>query len=149
MTLQVFSTTDILVSLSYGSGMGVNLINSNKIIGLKEFLSDSLSLVGECGAWPLLVLHENKPVFYVVPAKSWDALGIQMGHASGVNTSAVDLGVLEPGPSQVAEPKKALLRRPEPRVERVSDRQTFEKKNNLTALAEKLLDIEWERVARA
>jgi hypothetical protein len=94
MTLQVFSTTDILVSLSYGSGMGVNLINSNKIIGLKEFLSDSLSLVGECGAWPLLVLHENKPVFYVVPAKSWDALGnTNNGVRFGLNLNALSPNV--------------------------------------------------------
>lgn len=129
--------------------MNINVVNTNNLIGLQEFLSDALSLVYQCGSSTLLVLHENKPVFYVVPAKNWDALCVQIGHASGVEAAASDLGVVLQSPTQVPKLQQASSRQPETVLKQISDQRTFEKKNNFTALAEKLLDIECERVARA
>jgi len=129
--------------------MSINFINANKIIGLKEFLSDPLVLLGECGSWPLLVLHENKPVFYVVEAKSWDAITAQIGQLPSFNSAMLNTGVLQQGPSLVKEPPQLSPRRTKSQVERVSDQWAFDKNNNFRALAEKLLDIEWERVSRA
>jgi integrase len=89
----------------------------------------------------LLILHENKPAFYVVPVKSWGGICGQIGQ---------DLPARHPSPEgplqqAQAQPKNSRLGLAE---DRLSDQQSFEKKNKFTALAEKLLDLEWERVAR-
>lgn len=116
-------------------------VNVTQFIGLDEFLTNSLELVDRCGSSPLLILHENKPAFDVVPVKSWSAIYGQMGQVL-------------PAPPQLAEDQhqNAPTQTKNPRLglsaDHVSDQRTFEKKNKFTVLAEKLLDLEWDRVAR-
>jgi integrase len=124
--------------------MNINLINTNKLIGLQDFLSDALGLIGDCGSSPLLVLHENKPAFYAIPVHSWDSICAQM---RSDQTAGGLLPAMWDGPIQF----KALqptASQPAPLLEVVSDQRMFEKKNNFKELAEKLLEAEWERVAR-
>jgi integrase len=124
--------------------MNVDVVNSNKLIGLREFLSDALRVIGNSGPSPLLVLHENKPAFYAIPASSWNAICDQLRHDQTGGAPAAPLwDGLKPSNvmnsmSVQAERRKVLE----------ADQPTFEKKNNFTVLAEKLLDQEWERVSR-
>jgi integrase len=119
-------------------------INANQIIGLPEFLTDSVNLVVQCGESPLLVLHDNKPAFYVLPINCWDLIcaGFDHGNLPAINSAlqAESLGFLEASQTQ---PVRAA-----PVKKNVDSNLAFEKKNNFTELAEALLDIEWERVSR-
>lgn len=124
--------------------MIIQTINARKFVGLKEFLANSQELVDRCGESPLLILHENKPAFYVVPVESWDSICAQMGHA-WPESNVLPVGTTGQSPSASVQPKQALRGLP---PDLVSDQRTFEKKNNFSALSEKLLDLEWERVAR-
>ena len=119
-------------------------INAGNLIGLKEFLENPQDIVEACGGASLLVLHDNKPAFYVLKPQAWTALCKQLGQVSvqGLET----LGKVSVG--LPAADTHAVKPRPAQTVGRVSEPQTFEKKNNFTALSETLLDIEWERVAR-
>lgn len=119
-------------------------INACNLIGLQEFLSNPQLIVDACGASSLLVLNENKPAFYVLNIQSWNDISCQLGNVKvqgfempGVQQTALHIPDVHP-----VKPRSA------PVVERVSDQRAFEKKNNFTALAETLLDLEWERVAR-
>jgi integrase len=123
--------------------MSINFVNANKLVGLHEFLSDALGLVGDADPSPLLVLHENKPAFYAIPARSWDSICAQMRDDSC-------RGELEPSRWTMAMPSHAMqtISAQTLRRQGLADQRTFEKKNNFTVLAEKLLDQEWERVSR-
>lgn len=124
--------------------MVIQSINADKLIGLQDFLSDALALVGQCGESPLLVLNDNKPAFYVMDANSWNALCTQMANNLGAGLPGRALET-RAGP---AKTMMSLPSAPQPVVEHLSDQRSFEKKNNFKALAEKLLEQEWERVAR-
>lgn len=114
------------------------------MIGLQEFLTDSVNLVGQCGESPLLVLNDNKPAFYVLPINCWDLIcaGFAHGNLPVMNSAlqAESPGFLEASQSQ---PVRAA-----PVQKKVDSNLLFEKKNNFIALSEALLDIEWERVSR-
>ena len=114
------------------------------MIGLQEFLTDSVNVVVQCGESPLLVLHDNKPAFYVLPINCWDLIcaGFAHGNLPVINSAsqAESPGFLEASQSQ---PVRAA-----PVQKNVDSNLAFEKKNNFIALAEALLDIEWERVSR-
>ena len=121
--------------------MIIQTVNVTQFIGLDEFLSNSQEFVDRCGSSPLLILHENKPAFYVVPVKSWNALCGQVGQDLPARHQLTE-GQLQ----QVqAQPKNSRLGLA---ADHLSDQQAFEKKNKFTALADKLLDLEWDRVAR-
>ena len=124
--------------------MNVDVVNSNKLIGLREFLSDALGVIGDSGPSPLLVLHENKPAFYAIPASSWNAICDQLRHdqTGGAPAAALWDGLK---PSNVMNSMSVQAAR---RKVSEADQPTFEKKNNFTVLAGKLLDQEWERVSR-
>lgn len=126
------------------ANMIIEFSNVGQLVGLNEFLSDALGSVKDCGDSPLLVLHENKPVFYVVPIKAWASICAQ--------TQAVEqVGADEGGFVEIATPYISSKSRPvQKRIASMSeqDQRAFEKKNNFTALADKLLDLEWERVER-
>lgn len=124
--------------------MITNFANVNKLVGFSDFLSDTLNLVDECGESPLLVLHDNKPAFYVVPVKSWDLMGAQQRKRAATEDP---LRVLEQeSPPATQQPQ--LTFRSEAAWAPVTDQRSFEKKNNFKFIAEKLLDAEWERVGR-
>ena len=119
-------------------------VQAGNLIGLPEFLTNPQRIVDACGKSTLLVLNENKPAFYVLNLESWNLICTQLGHTmmpvQGVPATAPMAMHIPVAPSAPVMPA--------PRVERVSDQRTFEKNNNFTALAETLLDMEWERVAR-
>ena len=118
--------------------MIINFANVNKLISFDDFLSDTLNLVAECGESPLLVLHENRPAFYVVPVKSWDLMGVR----------AKTQGGIEVGQQAVAQAPALVLDKPrqsfkaDPIGTLATDQRSFEKKNNFNFIAEKLLDTE-------
>ena len=60
--------------------MVIQYINSNQIVSFQDFLADALNLVQKSGVSPLVVLNNNKPVFYVLPPEGWDL--ICTGHSS-------------------------------------------------------------------
>ena len=124
--------------------MIINFANVNKLVGFDDFLSDALNLVTECGESPLLVLHENKPAFYVVPVKSWDLMGVRAKTQGGIE---VGQPVLAQAPAPVLD-KSQLISKPDSSRALATDQRSFEKKNNFNFIAEKLLDTEWERVGR-
>lgn len=124
--------------------MVIEFTNVGKLVGLNDFLSDALGSVSDCGNSPLLVLHENKPAFYVVPAKAWASI-------CGQPQALERVGAGEDGIVERATPHPP----PNPRtaqngfaVPAQSEQRDFEKKNNFATLAAKLLDLEWERVER-
>lgn len=119
--------------------MIIQTVNVTQFVGLQEFLANSQELVFRCGSSPLLILHENKPAFYVVPVKSWETMCGQNGQDF-------------PVPHRGHERQRRHEPTQNPRLgfaaDHLSEQQTFEKKNKFTTLAEKLLDLEWNRVAR-
>jgi integrase len=119
-------------------------ITAGNSIGLQEFLENPQDIVEACGASSLLVLHDNKPAFYVLNVQTWNGMRSQLDHAAVQGIELPDVKPIERPLSAVnpARPRAAI------KVERVAGQQSFEKKNNFTALAEALLDIEWERVSR-
>lgn len=118
--------------------------NAGNLIGLQEFLADPQRSAEACGTSSLLVLQDNKPAFYVLNIEGWNVICRQLGQAP---VQGIELTDVKPMLTQILEAQPVLTRSPPP-VERVSDQVAFEKKNNFTALADKLLDLEWERVAR-
>ena len=127
--------------------MIINFANVNKLVGFDDFLSDALNLVTECGESPLLVLHENKPAFYVVPVKSWDLMGVRAKTQGGIE---VGQPVLAQAPAPVLDKSQLISKSDSTRglTHLATDQRSFEKKNNFNFIAEKLLDTEWERVGR-
>ena len=121
--------------------MIIQTVNVTQFIGLEEFLTNSQELVERCGSSPLLILHENKPAFYVVPVKSWSAIGGQMGQVLPALPQLTE-DQHQQAPTQTKNSSLNLA------ADHLLDQRTFEKKNKFTALAEKLLDLEWDRVAR-
>jgi integrase len=122
--------------------MIIDFANVNKLVGFTDFLSDSLGLVAACGSSPLLVLHDNKPAFYVVPAKAWGLLGNEKTADSDAQAPVRALST----PALGRTPSRARTESPwSPAV----DQASFEKRNNFKFIAEKLLDLEWERVGRS
>jgi integrase len=119
-------------------------INAGNLIGLQEFLENPQDIVDACGASSLLVLHDNKPAFYVLNVQTWNGMRSQLDCAAVQGIELPEVKPIERPLSAVnpAGPRVAI------RVERVADQQSYEKKNNFTALAEALLNIEWERVSR-
>ena len=85
--------------------MIINFANVNKLVGFDDFLSDALNLVTECGESPLLVLHENKPAFYVVPVKSWDLMGVRAKTQGGIE---VGQPVLAQAPTPVLDKSQLI-----------------------------------------
>lgn len=119
-------------------------INAGNLIGLQEFLENPQNIVEACGASSLLVLHDNKPAFYVLNVQTWNGMRSQLDQAAVQGIEWVDAKPIEKQLAAVnpARPRVSI------KVERVADQQSYEKKNNFTALAEALLEIEWERVSR-
>ena len=126
--------------------MTIQSINANQLLGLQDFLGDALRTVEDCGAEPLLILNDNKPVFYVVSVEGWALMSGQAGKLN--ETFGAPIAVphermpLELSAPIMIAPQKQRL------SERVSDLRSFEKENNFNFLSEKLLDLEWERVSR-
>jgi integrase/PHD/YefM family antitoxin component YafN of YafNO toxin-antitoxin module len=121
--------------------MPIQTVNAPQFIGLEEFLLNTQELIKQAGSSPLLVLHDNKPAFYVVPVKSWNAIWNQMAQDLPAPRLLLD-GEHRLPPAPAPNPRLGLTADP------LSDQRSFEKKNKFTALAEKLLDLEWDRVAR-
>lgn len=124
--------------------MGIKSINASQLIGLQEFLADALSLIDQCGGSPLLILNENKPAFYVMPAMGWDMMCANMiNYTSAQNVHRT---------RQLGNDFFARTPQSESSIlgihENISSQRQFEKTNNFTSLAQSLLDLEWERVAR-
>ena len=118
--------------------------NAGNLIGLKEFLANPQRSAEACGTSSLLVLNDNKPAFYVLNIESWSHICSQLDQAAVKEIELTDVKtVLNP----MIEAQQVLAKLA-PKVERVSDQVAFEKKNNFTALADTLLDLEWERVSR-
>jgi integrase len=119
-------------------------MNVNQMIGLQDFLTDSVNLVVQCGESPLLVLHDNKPAFYVVPTNCWDLIcaGFAHGKLPVLNSA---LKADDPGHISASQSQPVLA---EPVKKNVDSNLAFEKRNNFQFIAEKLLDSEWERVER-
>ena len=127
--------------------MSSTYINAGNLIGLQEFLVDPQQIADDCGMSSLLVLHDNKPAFYVLNIQSWRAICSQLNQDQG-SVQGLEL-TDEVNPKSIRLPAVHPTKtRPEPTVQRVSDQRVFENKNNFTALAETLLDAEWERVSR-
>lgn len=124
--------------------MIINFANVNKLVALNEFLADSLNLIEECGNSPLLVIHENKPAFYVVPVESWDLLKTLKNPQAGIE---VGEQVFPQAPTPVMD-KSPRTSNSDSTRSIATDQRSFEKKNNFNFIAEKLLDTEWERVGR-
>jgi integrase len=124
--------------------MTIQAIHADKLIGLQDFLSDALGMVDQCGNSPLLILNDNKPAFYVMPAKGWDMMCAQMASQQGAESMS-PLWPVAGGTSAIAP---SLRPHSELDQASLSNDRTFAKSNNFTTLADKLLDLEWERVAR-
>ncbi|PUE13085.1 hypothetical protein B9Z33_00835 [Limnohabitans sp. T6-20] len=89
-------------------------------------------------------MHDNKPAFYVLPADCWDLICAQFGYGNlPVFNSALLAG--SPEPIEASEPQQVRVA---PLKKQLDTNQAFEKKNNFQFIAEKLLDLEWERVER-
>lgn len=121
--------------------MIIQTVNVTQFVGLEEFLINSLEFVDQCGSSPLLILHENKPAFYVVPVQSWSEIcgEVEQDLPAQRQLPAVKYRQV---PAKPPPPRLVL------EADQMLDQQTFEKKNKFPALSEKLLDLEWDRVAR-
>lgn len=119
--------------------MVIQYINSNQIVSFQEFLADALNLVQKSGVSPLVVLNNNKPVFYVLPPEGWDL--ICTGHSS--LTSRTVQSTRPEELNQSTDTEARLIGR-----KMADDQKSFEKQNKFTRLADELLDAEWERVSR-
>lgn len=125
--------------------MIIQSINAHQLIALQDFVGDALRAVDECGSMPLVILNENKPVFYVVSVNGWELMHQQ-------TQKSTETIALQTEPSQthtssgVGSPAIAMRKRPNSEV--LTDQKAFEKRNNFIFLSEKLLDQEWERVSR-
>ena len=109
------------------------------MISLQDFLANPLQTVGNADATPLVVLSANKPAFYVVQPKVWDQI-------CGANTvaSQSDWSYIQTRQVHLQNANVSL------EYEKPKDNQiNFEKQNNFTRLAEQLIEVEWERVARS
>lgn len=96
------------------------------MISLQDFLADTLKRVNQSGLSPLLILNDNKPVFYVLTPANWDLI------CEGQTASQLQTAV-----------------QPHPRENRSLELEKgFQKSNDFSRLADQLLDVEWERVAR-
>jgi hypothetical protein len=115
--------------------MNVNVVNSNKLIGLQEFLSDALGVIGDSGSSPLLVLHDNKPAFYAIPVSSWNAICDQLKHdqAGGESVTALWDGLK---PSDVMQSMSVQTARHKGLE---VDQPTFEKKEQFQRIGRKAL----------
>ena len=119
--------------------MVIQYINSNQIVSFQDFLADALNLVQKSGVSPLVVLNNNKPVFYVLPPEGWDL--ICTGHSSLTSRTVQSRRPEELNQSTDTEAR--LIGR-----KMADDQKSFEKQNKFTRLADELLDAEWERVSR-
>jgi hypothetical protein len=104
--------------------MKTSYINAGKLIGLNEFLANPQNIADASGTSSLLVLHDNKPAFYVLNLQSWNVICSQLGQApvqglelTGVNSVAIQLPETQLGPARLAQI-----------VQRVSDLGAFEKR---------------------
>lgn len=119
--------------------MVIQYINSNQIVSFQDFLEDALNRVQKSGVSPLVVLNDNKPVFYVLPPEGWDL--ICTGHSS--LTSRTVQSTRPEELNQSTDTEARLIGR-----KMADDQKSFEKQNKFTRLADELLDAEWERVSR-
>lgn len=108
-------------------------------MSFQDFLADALNLVQKSGVSPLVVLNNNKPVFYVLPPEGWDL--ICTGHSSLTSRTVQSRRPEELNQSTDTEAR--LIGR-----KMADDQKSFEKQNKFTRLADELLDAEWERVSR-
>lgn len=119
--------------------MVIQYINSNQIVSFQDFLEDALNRVQKSGVSPLVVLNDNKPVFYVLPPEGWDLICTGQGSPASRTVQSARPADWD----QAAEVEARLTRR-----ELADDQKSFEKQNKFTRLADELLDAEWERVSR-
>lgn len=122
--------------------MSINSINTNKLVGLDEFLANPEGLMIECGLSALAVLRNNKPIFYVVGPDVWDRQYVSSSLAEAALPAAVTLSV----PKEFAGPVSSIQAK---NAEAQREQRSFEKQNNFNVLAEQLLELESERVMRA
>lgn len=120
--------------------MVIQYINTSQMVSLQDFLQDALSLAQQDGVSPLVVLNDNKPVFYVLPPEVWDLICQSHGQYAPHQPirNEVKVAVLDEG---------AIAEKAAPRKE-PNDQKSFEKQNKFSRLADELLDAEWERVSR-
>jgi integrase len=114
-------------------------ISSDHMISLQDFLANALQTVGNADATPLVVLSENKPVFYVVQPKVWDQICSANTIASQSDQSHIQTQQVHRQHANISLGYEQAR----------DDQKSFEKQNNFTLLAEQLIDVEWERVARS
>jgi integrase len=117
--------------------MVIQYINTQQMLSLQDFLADALNKVASSGVSPLVVLHENKPVFYVLPPTGWDLLCAGQGNLSGPVMVQVPVEL----------PVQDARRRPMS-VSSQAGPLRLEQQNNFSSLADQLLAAEWERVDR-
>ena len=108
-------------------------------MSFQDFLADALNLVQKSGVSPLVVLNNNKPVFYVLPPEGWDL--ICTGHSSLTSRTVQSRRPEELNQSTDTEAR--LIGR-----KMADDQKSFEKQNKFTRLADELREAEWERVSR-
>jgi PHD/YefM family antitoxin component YafN of YafNO toxin-antitoxin module len=128
----------------YRSFMNIQSVNANKLIGLQDFLTDAQHIVDQCGNSPLLVLSNNKPAFYVMPTRAWELICTQLAADQHTQGYCQHVAAVE----ENAESKRQLVPKSDFILGHIPDQRTFDRKNNFVSLAEKLLDLEWERVNR-
>lgn len=119
--------------------MVIQYINSNQIVSFQDFLADALNLVQKSGVSPLVVLNNNKPVFYVLPPEGWDLICTGQGFSTSRTVHSTRPAELD----QSTDTEARLIGR-----KMADDQKSFEKQNKFTRLADELLDAEWERVSR-
>ncbi len=119
--------------------MVIQYINTNQIVSFQDFLADALNLAKQSGVSPLVVLNDNKPVFYVLPPEGWDLI---CAGQSSLASGPVQ-GLISSGSDQAAQAEAGLISR-----KIADDQRSFEKQNKFRRLADELLDAEWERVSR-
>jgi integrase len=117
--------------------MVIQFLTSSQMVSLQDFLADPLNMVDISGASPLVVLHENKPAFYVLQPKGWDKI------CEGRNLPQGLEAYQEP-----AELAPRLVHHSQRDRKPLGDQMDFEKQNNFSRLADQLLEAEWERVDR-
>lgn len=107
------------------------------MISLQDFLADPQHLIDQSDVSPLVVLSDNKPAFYVLKPHVWDVICEEQ------------LSPAEKAVEQVHAASVPFTKGRRQRMQSIANEQkNFQKKNNFAHLADQLLDLEWDRVAR-
>lgn len=64
----------------------VRQILATNVIGVTDLKKDPMVVVKEGGGEPVAVLNKNKPVFYCIPAETYEQIMDNLGDAELLNT---------------------------------------------------------------